>query len=299
MHTLKIETRQNMSRKPKEVAHPELLRGEWALNCKDDSKYNAKDEYYTQYENVRQVFEEYIDTSVLKGKVIWLPCDTEESWFYKWLVQHKDEYGYEELIMTSDDMFTHDDILMRADFVIDNVPFSRACEILDMFADANRLGHDIRFFIFYNLNSMSSILAHCATFDNVTVHRPKCGAGGHFDTPNDQPVFYMSSLCYVTDMKLSDKLPRRKFSSKMKKCSDYDEFVYGVRKNGEKLPVFDFLRDIPIDIEGWFLCPVTCALHDYDEWLEIDYSKIREYPTYTDGLSRYIRFDARWIKRFE
>lgn len=284
------ERRRKQCKKLKTVIYPELLRGEWANNCQDDPKYNTKDEYYTKFEDVKTVFEKYIDTTVLKDKVLWLPCDTEQSEFYKWLITHKDEYKYKELIMTSDDMFTHDDILKKTDIVIDNVPFSRACDILDMFREEITQGHNIQFFIFYNMFSLPSAIDHVHGIDNITMFGGSCAC---FDTPHDEKYNTVASIMFMTNMKLRDDMTLIKPKSNGLTCDDYESFVYG-RYKGEDIPVFDTIREIPIDYDGWFLSPVTSVLYKNCFEHEFEERHIKSI-IYTDGQARFVRLKTRWL----
>ena len=83
------------------------------------------DEYYTLYEEVKEIFERYIPIEELKDKIIYCPCDSDESNFVIYLKEHKDDIQYKELIYTSDDFNTHLDLFEKCDIIITNPPFSK------------------------------------------------------------------------------------------------------------------------------------------------------------------------------
>ena len=99
------------------MARPKNLQG--ALNRQDN-------EFYTLYSSVEYVFnnvdglKEYV-----KDKVLYLPCDTEESNIYKYLINNKEELQIKEILHTSDDYYKHHDLYRKADIVITNPPFTK------------------------------------------------------------------------------------------------------------------------------------------------------------------------------
>lgn len=83
-------------------------------------------EFYTLYSSVEYVFnnveglKEYV-----KDKILYLPCDTEESNIYKYLINNKEELQIKEILHTSDDYYKHHDLYRKADIVITNPPFTK------------------------------------------------------------------------------------------------------------------------------------------------------------------------------
>ena len=83
-------------------------------------------EFYTLYSSVEYVFnnvdglKEYV-----KDKILYLPCDTEESNIYKYLINNKEELKIKEILRTSDDYYEHHDLYIKADIVITNPPFTK------------------------------------------------------------------------------------------------------------------------------------------------------------------------------
>ena len=108
------------------------------------------DEYYTRYEHVKNIFERYIHIEELKDKIIYCPCDSDESNFVIYLKEHKDDIQYKELIYTSDDFNTHLDLFEKCDIIITNPPFSKIIkEFIPILNKVNK-----KFFIFGSLISM-------------------------------------------------------------------------------------------------------------------------------------------------
>lgn len=89
------------------------------------------DEFYTPYEQ----FECWLKICLLdklENKIIYCPCDAEWSNIVKVLQDYKYVLKYKELIYTSDDFRTHDDLFRKCDVVITNPPFSLSREFYQM-----------------------------------------------------------------------------------------------------------------------------------------------------------------------
>ena len=99
------------------MARPKNLQG---------AKDRQDNEFYTLYSSVEYVFnnvdglKEYV-----KDKILYLPCDTEESNIYKYLINNKEELQIKEILRTSDDYYKHHDLYRKADIVITNPPFTK------------------------------------------------------------------------------------------------------------------------------------------------------------------------------
>lgn len=69
-----------------------------------DAKNSSNDEFYTQYEDIQNEINAYLeyDSDVFKGKTILLPCDDPEwSNFTRFFAQNFDNFGLKKLISTS------------------------------------------------------------------------------------------------------------------------------------------------------------------------------------------------------
>ncbi len=80
-------------------------------------KKKLSDEFYTRREDIDAMLPEWD----LSGKVVYCPADSEESEFVKYFQQSG---KCKELIYTSDDFRTHEDLFERCDIVVTNPPFS-------------------------------------------------------------------------------------------------------------------------------------------------------------------------------
>lgn len=79
------------------------------------------DEHYTRYEDVERLLSRFD----LSDKIVYCPCDSEESNFVKYL-----KGKCKELIYTSDDFHNHKYLVDSADVIITNPPFKCYMEFL-------------------------------------------------------------------------------------------------------------------------------------------------------------------------
>ena len=63
------------------------------------AKKAKNDEFYTQYSDIQKELEHY-DKAKFEDKVIYLPCDRQESNFVAYFKEHYEEYMYKELVYT-------------------------------------------------------------------------------------------------------------------------------------------------------------------------------------------------------
>ena len=112
------------------MARPKNLQG---------AKDRQDNEFYTLYSSVEYIFnnveglKEYV-----KGKILYLPCDTEESNIYKYLINNKEELQIKEILHTSDDYYKHHDLYRKADIVITNPPFTKICKWILFLYEMNK-----------------------------------------------------------------------------------------------------------------------------------------------------------------
>ena len=83
------------------------------------------DEYYTPMKTVQRVFEVYLSSYDFKDKIIYCPCGSSASNFVIYLLDHKSDLQYKELIYTWDDYNSHVALFNKADIIITNPPFSK------------------------------------------------------------------------------------------------------------------------------------------------------------------------------
>lgn len=112
------------------MAQPKNLQG---------AKDRQDNEFYTLYSSVEYVFnnveglKEYV-----KDKILYLPCDTENSNIYKYLINNKEELQIKEILHTSDDYYKHHDLYRKADIVITNPPFTKICKWILFLYEMNK-----------------------------------------------------------------------------------------------------------------------------------------------------------------
>ena len=96
------------------------------------------DEFYTPYEQFECWLKIFL-LDKLEDKIIYCPCDAEWSNIVNVLQDYKDILKYKELIYTSDDFRTHDDLFDYCDVVITNPPFSLSREFYQILKKHNCL----------------------------------------------------------------------------------------------------------------------------------------------------------------
>lgn len=103
------------------------------------AKDRQDNEFYTLYSSVECVFnnvdglKEYV-----KDKILYLPCDTEESNIYKYLINNKEKLQIKEILRTSDDYYKHHDLYRKADIVITNPPFTKISKWIQFLYEMNK-----------------------------------------------------------------------------------------------------------------------------------------------------------------
>ena len=81
-------------------------------------------EYYTKYEDVKFFVENSQIKDYLADKVVYCPCDTENSNIYKYLIDNKAALKIKEVLRSDDDYYSHQDLYNKCDVVFTNPPFT-------------------------------------------------------------------------------------------------------------------------------------------------------------------------------
>lgn len=267
----------------KQSKHPEIK------YIHDRNKPNS-DEYYTTKEYVTNILDN-LSPGILKDKIVYLPCDSEESQFTIQLKKRKDEFQYKELIYTSDDFRTHGDIFDKADFVITNPPFSIFAEFI-----RTVYKHNCQFAIIGHQTGQQTFL-----INNIPVycirHRERNlfirGEGAReWKTKQNSTniVFYSSS-----DITKLDKT-RLQTIRYFKDVEDQLEWLDNTYNDSSVLNV-NYIYDLPVDYGGYFALPVTSmsSLCKYVNNIEPIY--VIQNPK-VNGKSTFIRILCKW-KDFE
>ena len=67
-------------------------------NNLNKARKEKNDEFYTQYKDIEKECQHYVEH--FKDQWIYLPCDTEDSNFWKYFIDHFNEYGLKRLTAT-------------------------------------------------------------------------------------------------------------------------------------------------------------------------------------------------------
>lgn len=249
-----------------------------ALKAASDAKKRKYDEYYTSYANVEHIFEEYIPKEYLKDKIIYLPCDSDESNFTIYLKEHKADFKYKELINTSDDYNTHYDLFERCDVVITNPPFSKLKS--EFIPILNRCKKD--FFIFGSKIAMNRY--YYIFDDKERIHFMNISKAFEFIIPDQNR--HGPAVIYITNIDCI-KEPRTKnvIGSKTTNPS-----TYAISNNGERHPVYDWLKNMPKEFEGIIYVPET-IMFNHNRNLDVKYDIVIGIyiKRYEDGRNRFAR----------
>lgn len=237
------------------------------------------DEFYTTREEVEEIFEQVIGYEFLKDKIIYCPCDSEESEFVKYLKEKKDEIKYKDFWHTSDDFNTHTDLIQKADLVITNPPFSKirreyfslmlkyAKYYFFFFGSAG-----INFFDKYDVNIYP---AKCSMFNTLFYHKAIKDYKAHI------PHIYVTNFDCNT---LCHPSPLTKTYNEIYKDK---EPIYGILEDGRRYLTVDRLVNIPIDYTEPIFVPITILYNYYKRnYNIIPYSSKLQY---NDGRNRYVR----------
>lgn len=156
----------------------------------------TSDEFYSTKEFVEKCMSQ-IKPDVFTNKIVYMPADTEESEFVKYFKAH---IPYKELIYTSDDMFTHKDIVEYADIIYTNPPFSKKTQMYELMKGTD--------FIL-----MNTLLSVSNRFKLTIENSPYVSA--EFDwkdwkniTKSVQIVQYSNIDCFILDNIIPHKKPK-------------------------------------------------------------------------------------------
>lgn len=260
-------------------------------NSKD--KKHPSDEYYTKYEEVEDIFENIIYKEDLKDKIIYCPADGEHSNFVIYLKDHKDDIQYKELIYTSDDMMTHEDLFERADYIITNPPFSiLPKELLPLL---KRI--ECKFFLFGSQMMQPYYIRTFLPNECKYIHRPHWMFNTTFiSEQTGRNECSVNGTIYLTNMNIKEtfnecsKMPKNFLT----KTIDEIPNVFSLEEGFEYLNI-DRMENYPKDYYEPVWCPITVLQYKYTKYLKYvnpkdskGRQKLAPYP-YSDGKNRYQR----------
>jgi len=244
------------------------------------AKRNKNDEFYTLYENVADIFENYLNNYDFTDKIIYLPCDGEQSNFVKYLKENKLRLKYKELIYTSDDFNTHKDLFDKADIIITNPPFSKLIkEFIPILVECKK--------DFFILGAKISIGGYWENFETkYNVYNTK------YILPKHKQYFFKDNnnlikgvpIIFITNIKnIEDNLNKRLLLNK-----DNNKYftanIYGI-----ECLCFDKLKDV-FSTNKHLVLPPT-VLFEHNRYL-FDIKNIKQIRNLIgpDEKTRYFRF---------
>ena len=263
--------------------------------CKYSTSKNKNDEYYTPKETVEFIFEKLIGYEFIKDKIIYCPCDGEQSEFVKYLKEKKDELKYKDFWYTSDDFNTHIDLIKNADLVITNPPFSKIRK--EYFPLMKKYAKNYLFF-------HSPINLHMYLKEDVFLYRSDYN---YYVVPFDdirKPVGGTKNKVYVNTIFVSSfkcnqlhkhRLPEKTYAELYK---DKDPVWFQLNDN-EKYLNIDKITDIPIDYNEPMLVPITILYDYFKQHFDITEFNIKKsLNIFSDGKHRYIRILSKWKNKY-
>ena len=209
------------------------------------------DEYYTPMKTIQRVFEVYLSSYDFKDKIIYCPCDSPASNFVIYLLDHKSDLQYKELIYTWDDYNGHGDLFNKADIIITNPPFSKL--IREFLPLLNYYQKD--FFIF---GVKASLEGYYKQLPNANFYKRDFAFEVLYTTDKNEEK--RVETIYITNLDLDSNFQSEKFVPVAAELSPVFDTCIGLR-------VYDRLFDIPRkdclpDSKEKFLVPVTILLQN-------------------------------------
>ena len=259
-----------------------------------NSKYR-NDEYYTSKETVEFIFEKLIGYEFIKDKIIYCPCDGEQSEFVKYLKEKKDDLNYKDFWYTSDDFNTHIDLIKNADLVITNPPFSKIRNeyfpLMKKYAKNYLFFHTpINLYIYQNEEVFlyrSDYNYYVVPFDDI--RKPIQGTK---DRVYVGTIFVSSFKC---NQLRKHRFPKKTYNELYK---DKEPVWFQINDN-EKILNIDKIADIPIDYNEPMLVPLTILYDYFKQYFDIkEYNTKKSLNSFSDSKPRFIRVLTKWKNKY-
>lgn len=232
------------------------------------ARSSKRDEFYTLYEDVKFELDHYLDQ--FKDKIIYCPCDTEESSFVKYFLELKAKGLIKELLYTSlkDGVDCLGEIAIdnykRADVVVTNPPFSLFRQFLELLDKLDKK------FIIWGTNN-----AVCYKQVSSMLVKDRIGLGYianktcEFEVPSGY-ADHQDSKAFLRDGKYYVKVASITTFTNLDvvRLNSLDLTVQYVPTIHQKYVNFDAINcnkvtDIPVDYDGYIGVPITyLAKHD-------------------------------------
>ena len=234
------------------MARPKNLQG---------AKDRQDNEFYTLYSSVEYIFnnveglKEYV-----KGKILYLPCDTEESNIYKYLINNKEELQIKEILHTSDDYYKHHDLYRKADIVITNPPFTKICKWILFLYEMNKEFIIWAPFTVFEYKSLSDYVIKDQL--RCIIHNGK--ELNYFERPD-------GSIKQVGNIVIISNIQKFKSYSKKLKINKKNTMEYLKQNNKivyyKDIPVLKRIDDFPCDYNGPIYISFTGFIYYRNEFI--------------------------------
>ena len=237
------------------MAQPKNLQG---------AKDRQDNEFYTLYSSVEYVFnnvdglKEYV-----KGKILYLPCDTEDSNIYKYLINNKEELQIKEILHTSDDYYKHHDLYRKADIVITNPPFTKICKWILFLYEMNKEFIIWAPFTVYQYKSLSEYVIKDQL--RCILHNDK--ELNYFERP-DSSIKYVGTIIIISNIqKFKSYSKKLKIDKKntMKYLKQNNKIVYY-----KDIPILKRIDAFPCDYKGPIYISFTGFIYYRNEFIFVN-----------------------------
>ena len=249
-----------------------------------NAKKNKKDEFYTLYEDVEKELRHYHQH--LKDKVIYCPADTETSAFVQYFKDNKDSIGYKELIYTSNDFRDNEELMVLADVIITNPPFSLFREFIDLLMKHNKE------FLVIGTNASVIYNSLFPLFKDNLVHYGYCKnktlefvVPDHYEewTRIENGVKYVKvpAISWFTNLPVKNE-------KKLSLNKEFDKAFYQEFDNYKAINV-NRIKDIPKNFFGEMAVPITFMNYLNEDFVILDANLYRKERFHTIKKSMLIR----------
>lgn len=225
-------------------------------------------EFYTLYSSVEYVFnnveglKEYV-----KDKILYLPCDTEESNIYKYLINNKEELQIREILHTSDDYYKHHDLYRKADIVITNPPFTKICKWILFLYEMNKEFIIWAPFTVFQYKSLSDYVIK----DQLRCICQNTKELNYFERP-DGSIKQAGRTIIISNI-YDFKSCSNKLEIDKKNTMEY------LKQNGKivyykDIPILKRIKDFPCDYNGPIYISFSAGMDYRNEFIFVNYKQI-------------------------
>lgn len=239
----------------------------------DNAKIKKNDEFYTQYEDIETEVAYFKDQ--LRNKIIFLPCDTQESNFYKYFKENFFSLGISSLrathleresehsfmvefdgekeaiipLLSNGDFLGEEiqNIIFSSGVIITNPPFSLWKEFIDVIINSNK-----KFLLIANENAITykktfKYIKEGLLWPSYNSPRPKA-----FYSPQDDSLIKFGNILWLTNLEVD----KSNLTPSLTSTYSGNESSYHLYDNYPALNI-DRVAAIPIDYYGPMGVPIT------------------------------------------